>query len=125
MLFRSWEATKHALASANSFIANFATQGITLPCLLYEVNSNGSFQPRLTAGAIKDMSAAVSKDLSTVMNEVHSLLSEFNHHWDQVDQASTLLGNIYWISQETSVTFRAMLWKGNHRSAPGPNGWEK
>ena len=125
IIMHNWEATKRALASANSFIANFATQGITLPCLLYEVNSNGSFQPRLTAGAIKDASAAMLKDLSTIMNEVRSLLSKFNRHRDQVNQASTLLGNIYWMSQETSVAFRAMLQKGNHRPAPGPDGWEK
>ena len=125
IIMHNWEATKHALASANSFIANFAAQGITLPCLLYEVNSNGSFQPRLTAGAIKDASAAVSKDLSTIMNEVRSMLSKFNRHQDQVNQASTLLGNIYWMSQETSVAFRAMLRKSNHRPAPGPDGWEK
>ena len=85
IITHNWEATKRALASTNLFIANFAAQGITLPCLLYEVNSNGSFQPRLTAGAIKDVSAAV-------MNEVRSLLSEFNHHRDQVDQSFHTVG---------------------------------
>ena len=43
----------------------------------------------------------------------------------RLTRASALLGNIYWTSQETSVAFRAMLWKGNHRPAPGPNRWEK
>ena len=87
-----WEATKHALASTNSFIANFAAQGITLPRLLYKVNSNGSFQPKSTAGAIKDVSATMSKDLSAVMNEVRSLCSEFNHRRDQVDQSFHTVG---------------------------------
>ena len=92
IIMHNWEATKRALASANSFIANFATQGITLPCLLYEVNSNGSFQPRLTAGAIKVASTAMSKDLSSVMNKVCSLCSEFNCRWDQVDQSFCTVG---------------------------------
>ena len=92
IIMHHWEATKRALASTNSFIANFATQGITLPHLLYEVNSNGSFQPKSTAGAIKDVSAAMSKDLSSVMNEVCSLHSEFNHHRDQVDQSFHAVG---------------------------------
>ena len=87
-----WEATKCALTSTNSFIANFATQGITLPHLLYKVNSNGSFQPKSTVGAIKDASTAMLKDLSTVMNEVRSLHSEFNHCQDQVDQSFCTVG---------------------------------
>ena len=87
-----WEATKRALASTNLFIANFAAQGITPPRLLYEVNSNGSLQPKSTMGAIKDMSAAVLKNLSSIMNEVHSLCSEFNHHWDQVNQSFCTVG---------------------------------
>ena len=92
IIAHDWEATKHALTSTNSFIANFAAQGITPPCLLYEANSNGSFQPKSTAGAIKDTSAAVLKDLSTIMNEVCSLRSEFNRHWDQVDQSFCTVG---------------------------------
>ena len=92
IIIHDWEATKHALTSTNSFIANFAAQGITPPCLLYEVNSNGSFQPKSTMGAIKDMSSAMSKDLSSVMNEVHSLYSEFNHHRDQVNQSFCTVG---------------------------------
>ena len=92
IITHNWEATKCALASTNSFIANFATQGITPPRLPYEVNSNGSFQPKSTTGAIKDASAAVSKDLSAIMNEVRSLCSEFNCHQDQVDQSFHTVG---------------------------------
>ena len=92
VITHNWEATKRALTSTNSFIANFATQGITPPRLLYEVNSNGSFQPRSTTGAIKDMSVAVLKDLSTIMNEVRSLRSKFNRHQDQVDQSFHTVG---------------------------------
>ena len=92
IIMHDWEATKHALASTNLFIANFATQGITPPCLLYKVNSNGSFQPKSTTGAIKVASTAVSKDLSSVMNEVCSLCSESNRHWDQVNQSICTVG---------------------------------
>ena len=92
IIMHDWEATKHALASTNSFIANFAAQGITPPHLLYKVNSNGSLQPKSTTGANKDMSAAMSKDLSSVMNEVCSLCSEFNCHRDQVDQSFCTVG---------------------------------
>ena len=92
IITHDWEVTKHALTSTNSFIANFATQGITPPRLPYEVNSNGSFQPKSTVGAIKDASTTVLKDLFTVMNEVCSLHSEFNCHWDQVDQSFHTVG---------------------------------
>ena len=92
IITHDWEATKCALASTNLFIANFAAQGITPPCLLYKVNSNGSFQPKSTVGAIKDTSTTMSKDLSAVMNEVRSLRSKFNHHWDQVDQSLHTVG---------------------------------
>ena len=85
-----WETTAKVLNDKESFSSTFAEMNLTAPRLLYDVNSNSSFNQRAnTVSAIRAAGRDVSKDLENMNRRIEQMSREMQMGFQHADQRLT------------------------------------
>src|SRR5882762_5316210 len=105
-----WETTSRVLNDKGEFTATFNGMNLVPPRLIYDVNSNSSFNLRANAAsAIRATGQDVSKDLENINRKIEQMAREMHVGFQHAEQRLTVISEKVGVLAESVNTVTALV----------------